>query len=446
MNNKRNVKDTESGMRRHNLEPKNQRIDKKNNNLLSSILYLLSSNFYLLTPIICLLITITPVAAQNLNDYQQTASQNNPGLQAKYKEFEAAMEKVTQASSLPDPNFSFGYFIPKMGSQRAELTLNQMFPWFGTLGAQADAAKLTAEAKYQAFVDARNQLFFQVSAAFYPLFELNRWQQIELNNIEILEAYKSIANTKFQNGIAPMVDVLRVDIMLKEAGTNLEILHQKEKSLLTTFNNLLNRDENSEVEIADSLEIKFMENNIRKDSLLADNPLLEALELKVKASEANEKAAQKQAFPKLGVGLGYMIMDKNSGGMTDNGKDVLMPMVSASIPIFRKKYKAAQKEARLMQESYTLQKEETANMLVSNYETAWFELQRQQHLIELYDRQSRVSKQALNLLYSAYSNSGEQFEEVLRMQQQLLQYEKVKATAQVQYQIALAKLNYLTAK
>jgi outer membrane protein TolC len=181
--------------------------------------------------------------------------------------------------------------------------------------------------------------------------------------------------------------------------------------------------------------------------LLVENPLLEALELNVKASKASEIVAQKQGFPKLGVGLGYMVMDKNSsGGMTDNGKDVLMPMVSASIPIFRKKYRAAEKEAQLMQESYSLQKEETANMLVSNYETTWFELQSQQQLIELYDRQIQVSEQALNLLFSAYSNSGKEFEEVLRMQQQLLKYDKMMATAEVQYNIAIAKLNYITAK
>ncbi|MDY0201675.1 MAG: TolC family protein [Tenuifilaceae bacterium] len=461
MRNKLYIKDKRSEISCQKLELENLRIDKKNNNPITNPYYsfffslfpnlsLLTSNLYLLTSIIWILVSTVvtvPAAAQNLNDYLQTAAENNPGLRAKHKEFEAAMQKVPQVSSLPDPTISFGYFIPKMGSQRAELTINQMFPWFGTLGAQADAANLTAEAKYQSFLDARNQLFFQVSAAFYPLFELNQWQQIEQDNIKILEVYKSIANTKFKNGIAPMVDVLRVDIMLKDANTNLEILKQKEKPLVTTFNKLLNRNENEEVEIADSLKIELIANKVQKDSLLSENPLLEALELKVKASKANERAAQKQGFPKLGIGLGYMIMDRSSnGGMTDNGKDVLMPMVSVSIPIFRKKYKAAEKEALLMQESYSLQKEETANMLISNYETVWFELQRQQHLIELYNQQIQLSNQALSLLFSAYSNSGEQFEEVLRMQQQLLKYEKMKATAVAQYQIELAKLNYLTAK
>ena len=50
--------------------------------------------------------------AQTLNDYFKIAAENNPGLQAKYKAFEAAVQRVPQVSTLPDPSFSFGYFIP----------------------------------------------------------------------------------------------------------------------------------------------------------------------------------------------------------------------------------------------------------------------------------------------------------------------------------------------
>ena len=64
----------------------------------------------------------------------------------------------------------------------------------------------------------------------------------------------------------------------------------------------------------------------------------------------------------------------------------------------------------------------------------------------LYDQQIAESQQALNLLYTAYGNSGKDFEEVLRMQQQLLKYEKMKATAMTKYHTALAKLDYITAK
>ncbi|MDI3526953.1 MAG: outer membrane protein heavy metal efflux system, partial [Tenuifilum sp.] len=37
-----------------------------------------------------------------------------------------------------------------------------------------------------------------------------------------------------------------------------------------------------------------------------------------------------------------------------------------------------------------------------------------------------------------------EFEEVLRMQQQLLKYQKIHISALVQYQIAVERINYLT--
>lgn len=389
--------------------------------------------------------------AQALDDYFKIAAEQNPGLQAKYKAFEAALERIPQVSSLPDPTFSFGYFLSpvetRVGPQQARFSLSQMFPWFGTLKVQGDAAALLAEAKYQAFLDARNKLYYQVSTAYYPLYELKEWQHIERENIEILESFKAIVQAKFENSNGTMVDVLRVDIMLKDAQTNLDILNDKEKPLQTAFNALLNRGENEEVLITDSLAIETLPDDFRKDSLLAENPALHALDLKIKASEASQRVAHKQGLPKFGVGLDYvMVGQRTDVDVPDNGRNALMPMVSVSIPIFRNKYRASVKEAQLMQESYTLQKEDYANTLTSNYEMARFQIQRQSDLIALYEQQTLESDQALNLLFSAYGNSGQDFEEVLRMQQQLLKYEKMKATAQVQYHIALAQLNYLTAK
>ena len=391
------------------------------------------------------------VQAQTLEDYFQLAAENNPGLQAKYKAFEAALERIPQANALPDPTFSFGYFISpvetRVGPQRARFSLTQMFPWFGTLRSKGDAAALLAEAKYQAFLDTRNQLYYQVAAAYYPLYELEQWTVLEQENIEILESYKTISTKQFENGNGAMVDVLRVDIMLKDASTNLQILTKKREPLVAAFNALLNKDEAEEVVVEDTLTIETLLNDYRKDSLLTDNPILNELELKLKASQEMEQVAIKQGLPKFGVGLDYAIVENRSGvELPDNGQDILMPMISMSIPIFRKKYNAAIKEAQLSQESYQLQRDDYSNRLVASYESMAFELEKERQLIELYDQQISESQQALNLLYTAYSNSGKEFEEVLRMQQQLLKYEKMKATTITRYHTALAKLNYITAK
>jgi outer membrane protein TolC len=401
--------------------------------------------------IVLIILSNMPGNAQTLDDYFRIAAENNPGLMAKYREYEAAMQNVAQVRSLTDPTLSFGYFISRgetrVGPQIARFSLNQMFPWFGTLKAQGDVESLLAESKFQTFLDARNKLYFQVAAAYYLLVELEQWQLIEEENIEILQSFKNISNVKFRNGSGPMVDVLRVDIMLNGAQTNLDILDDKEKPFRARFNKLLNRPENEPVNVVDSLHLEALDEYFLKDSLFSENPLLNEVNLKQKAAEAGEFAANKQGMPKMGIGLDFVIIGERSDmEIPDNGKDVIMPMLSVSIPIFRGKYKAAVKESQLMQESFALQKKELRNSLLSEYEMLWFEIQQQKQLHELYGKQIQTTEQSLNLLLTAYGNSGSDFEEVLRIQQQLLSYGKMKVTAEIQYLTALANLNYLTAK
>ena len=121
-------------------------------------------------------------------------------------------------------------------------------------------------------------------------------------------------------------------------------------------------------------------------------------------------------------------------------------MISVGIPLFRSKYTAARREAQLMRESIEFQQEERINELITNYEMTSFDIDQQSDLTSLYEEQIAEVQQVLNLLLTTYSNSGQEFEEVLRIQQQLLNYKKMKATALMNYHIAVAQLNYLTAK
>ena len=92
---------------------------------------------------------------QSLDHYLGLALENNPDLKAAYFSFEAQLEKVKQAKFPTNPTFGFGYFISpietKLGSQQTKISLNQMFPWFGTLSAAKDAASLMAEAQFEQF-------------------------------------------------------------------------------------------------------------------------------------------------------------------------------------------------------------------------------------------------------------------------------------------------------
>lgn len=389
--------------------------------------------------------------AQSLEEYLKIAAENNPQLKANYAEFEAALQKVAQANSLPDPTLSFGYFISpvetRVGPQQAKIGLIQMLPWFGTLKAAGNIFQLQAEAKYQDFLNTKNELFMQVKSTWYELYEIKRMVLIHEEHKKLHHIHQRLVLATYKNGIGSMTDVIRVDIVLDDIHTEIRLLERQLKPLKVHFNKLLNRVDTLEVLVGDSLSIAIIPENYRKDSLLANHPILKSYDLKYESAQQAEKLAKKQGLPKFGVGLDYVFVEKRTDMVvSDNGKDVFMPTVSMSIPLFRGKYNAAIKEAKYTQEAINYHKEAFANNLISGYELAWYELEKSRELIQLYASQIKKTNQAITLLMRAYSNSGKDFEEVLRMQQKLLKYQMAEATAIKTYYTALAKIDYLTAK
>lgn len=383
----------------------------------------------------------------NLDAYLELAVQNNPGMKARYAEFDAAMQKVPQMGTLEDPNLrvsAFGQMVEtRTGAQMLNLSLEQMFPWFGTLKEQRNAAALNAEVAFESYKIERNELRLKVKELYYPLYELDESIRLNEANLEILKTLKTLAISKFQNGNGKLSDALRADIMINEIHTDINILHEKRKSLVIAFNKSLNRDALAEVLVDEPTELTTP--LIHRDSL-SNNPQLEALRKKVSASKAAERVAVKQGMPKLGVGVQYVVTQKRPEmTFADNGQDAYMAMFSVSLPIYRKKYKAAVKESQLMQTSFTEMQTEVQNNLIAQYEMASFELSRVKQQVDLYSRQVAQTKQIITLLTTAYENDEADFEEILSMQQMLLKYELLEITAKKEYAVAIAKLEYLTA-
>jgi len=405
---------------------------------------------YCLLTAICLFSIIPTVKSQTIESYVQIAAENNPELKATYTEFEAALQRIDQVGFLEDPRLSFGYFISpietRVGPQRAKVSLTQMLPWFGTLKAKESLAKYSAEAKFQSFINEKNMLTWKVNKAYYPLYEVKMQLKLLKDNLTILSTYKRLATSAFENNRGSLSDIIRVDLMIENAETELMILQNQIIPLQTNFNKLLNRSDSISIAIEDSVYLTKVEKNYRRDSLLINNPIIETLTLQKKVFQEGEILARKSALPQFSVGLDYAFVEERSDvSIPDNGKDAFMPMISVSVPIFRKKYKAAIQESQLGQKAIGYRKEAIENELISNYENAAFQIQKSTDLIVLYDTQIKKTNQLIQLLYSAYSNSNKDFEEVLRMEQQLLKYEMAKVTAQKNYKITLAEIEYLTA-
>ena len=152
----------------------------------------------------------------------------------------------------------------------------------------------------------------------------------------------------------------------------------------------------------------------------------------------------------IGGGLQYMPLVKRQGHDVDiepnTGKDMFMPMVSVTVPFWNKKYDAAVEERRLMQLMYADMKLDMQNELAAMYEMSFYEVEKAAQMVELLNLQMVKTQQAIDLMMAAYSNAGQGFDEILRLQQQLFRYRTEKVSAQTEYQLALVKLDYLTGK
>lgn len=445
---------------------------------------------------------------QTLNDYLLIAAENNPNLKSKYFQYQAALERVPQVGSLPDPQLGFSFFIMPMerymGNQIGSISLMQMFPWFGTLGAAKNEMTFMAKAKFEEFNEAKSMLFYEVRANWYALQLLEKEIAITKQNIELLKTMEQIALTRFKSGeqssnnsggsgsmrssnnannnnsnsgmggmkmqgqssspnsptrnmppmnemgnmssSGSMIDVLRVQMEINELQNNLALLQDSKIPLLARFNQLLNRERNELVIFSDSImaaTIPVALNEI-PDSIKNNNPMLKMLEQDEQAFIAQGKMNQKMGLPMIGVGLQYEIFQPrvNSESMM-NGRNMLMPMATVTIPLWRKKYTASVRESDFMRQAIVEQKQDVSNQLMVNYEDALKDFKDANRRVKLYQEQTSLANQALNILIVQYSTEGSNFEEVLRMQQQLLDYRLKYLDALVDGNIAVAMMERL---
>lgn len=392
----------------------------------------------------------------SLDNYLEIAAKNNPELKADFNQYLASLEKVPQVGALPDPQSTFGFFTKPMailgGSQVGNVQIMQMFPWFGTLQLAKDEASEMAKAKFELFNAFKANLFYQVKANWYLLMKLDRQIILVKENIELLESLEKLALIKFQspqltgssgstsgsksmstgsmnddmaNKQTGLQDVLRVKMEILEQQNKLALLQDQRKTNETRFNALLNRDLKTSVQISDSLKIQplpFGKLAIA-DSILRKNPMLAKLKSEASSFELMGEKAKKMGLPMLGVGLNYMLNQKRVGNTSSmNGNDMLMPMVSVSIPIYRKKYNAMQNEAQQLQQASEQQSIGLKNNLMFQYRSFIQNLDDAERRISLYKEQEELARKTTDLLLADFTTTGANYEEVLRMQYKVLDY------------------------
>ncbi|TXK37889.1 TolC family protein [Pontibacter qinzhouensis] len=463
---------------------------------------------------ILLLLTLLPaLKAQQLEEHLATAGENSPLLKAHYAEYQAALQRVPQVGSLPDPEANFSFFLRPMerymGNQLGDVSVMQMFPWFGSLGAAKDEAKFMAQMKFSSFIEAKINLYHEVRSTWYTLYRIDKEEQLVEKELEIMQALERISLAKYKSpptagaasggtpqragaatgttgggsagagmagmgssssapatqGSSPgmssgsamssmggtsggtMVDVILIKVQVKELENRLHVLRQSRRPLEVQFNNLLHRQPDLPVAVTDTLGATALPASLAllQDSIREHHPMLQMYSWDEKARASQLRMAQLMGRPMIGIGLNYMVFQPRQDAMMGemSGGNMLMPMVSISLPIYRKKYNAQQKEAEYAQQAASYQKEYTERQLFTELENLLYEYQRTNSTLQLLQDQVALNEQAIRLLTTNYTVAATGLEEVLRQRQNLLSYKQQQLQAVVDQHIAVSAIRRL---
>ncbi len=391
----------------------------------------------------------------SLSFYLRLAAENNPIVLQRFIEYEAALKKIPQAGTLPDPQLDIGVFITPMelpgGKQAADMRLMQMFPWFGVLKNAKDEMSLMAMSKFELFRDARLQVWYDVRRTWYELFKVRKNISISEKSLENLKVIEQLTLIRYKTSIAgnsDLIDLYRIQIEVGELRNSIALLRNQEQTIVSGFNNHLNRAPLTKVYtydvlLPDTLDLNFL---AVSDTIQSANPMLNMLDYEKEAYQAREKMVKGMGYPMIGLGVNYSFINgSNMSSSSMNGTDMIMPMISVTLPVYRKKYTAMRQEAGLLREASSMSYQAVSNSLRTEYFMAVQLYQDARRRVKLYEDQYLLASKSLEIMLKSFSVSAADLTDVLRTRQQTLDYELKQVEAITDLNTASAWLNRLMA-
>jgi outer membrane protein TolC len=341
--------------------------------------------------------------ASGLNDFLAYAALNNPQLEAAFNRWKAALEMVSQARTLPDPRFNYGYFIQevetRVGPQEQRVGLSQMFPWFGKLKLRSEAALGDANAMQQQYEAAKLRLFDEVKEAYYELYYVGRAVGVTTENVELLKLLEETARSKYESGTAEHGDVIKAQVELDKLRDRLRTLQDFKYPLVARLNATLNRPAEAVLPFPTNNSPGVLQPGTTQllEQLKLSNPELKSLDFLAEQERAKIALAKKEFYPDVTLGVDYVDTGPaRMAGVPDSGKDAVMAGFSINIPLWWGKYRAGVREAESRYAATQQDRQDRANRLSTDLRLALFKYQDAERKIALY-RDALIPKADQNL-------------------------------------------------
>ena len=358
-----------------------------------------------------------------LAEYARYAEQHNPKLNQALTRYQAALAKVPSASAWVDPRLTYGYFArpveTRTGPQEMRFSAAQTFPWKGKLDLKGRIAQQEAEVEGQRYEATRRSLIFEIKAAYYDCYFLERAIAVTEGNLRLLAHLEEVGRTRYRSGTGEHAPVLKAQVELGRLEDQLRSLRQQRRPAAARLNAALGRAATAPIAVPDSLPMAALDLDEEglKARLQAANPTLQMRHTQARAQSLGVELAGKQFYPDLTVSLDYIHIG-------DRGANPLMAMASLNLPLWRSSYEAGERAAKLSHQAALQGVADEENRLVAELELALYKQRDAQSRSALYrDRLLPKAEQALNVTQRAFGADRSDFLAVIDAQRTLLEFQ-----------------------
>ena len=372
-----------------------------------------------------------------LSNYLAYAMLNQPAVEAAYYDWAASVERITQARSLPDPQFTFQMDIQNIVTSIMPGLMGSI-PWPDKLRVGAQVASAETQAKYFAFQSAVLSSAFEVKRTYYQLYFLSEKIRVNQETLLLLNNLEKTARAQNDAGRVTLQDVLRAQIEQARLRTEIANLDDSRSSLIAQFKAALGLGGNDPAPPVpnhfESTPADFSCDQVLQ-SALAQNTRLKAMEADVRAAEASIILAQKARLPDFS--LGFMADAKTSPTLyrLPGGPGTI------SLPIWRDKIAAQIAEAQANKRSAEARLSDGQIALAVDIAgRSYLYREATRNLLLLDNDLLPKSRQSLEVARSGYLSGQIDFFNLTDAERTLLGFQLDRVEASTQREIALAEL------
>ncbi len=391
-----------------------------------------------------------PEARVGLLGLTGEAMKNKPEIVAAQKKYEAARQRPTQESSLPDPMISLGYSsvgnpLPGagLGSQalaNVGVMVSQEVPFPGKLKLKGDMAVKEAQAEFEQYQAVELAVISRLKQAYYHLQYAYAASDLLVRNRDLLEKLLKVTEDRYSVGQAAQQDVFKAQTQISILETRLVKLEQERKSREAEIASILNRPAGSPVGRPEDVTPKEL--TVTLEDLFAsarrNSPMLGRDQKMIERSELAVNMARKEYYPDVTLNAGYYSM----GSMPP----MYEVRAAVKVPIyFWRKQRAGVNEQVSNLSQARRNYEATDQALRYRIQDDFLMAQASSRLMKLYT-QTVVPQGnlALESSLSTYETGSVEFLSVLTNFAMVLDYEMSYYDEALSYALALSRLEEMT--